>query len=335
MIALSIDTPGPKRDFTPVRLSLPGYIGAKGHEKEIDLHGFDAEAIDESTLRFFVINHRPPINSTSGKPLDAHAHGLNSTVEVFHLTRGTNDLKWEKTFSYPDVIKTPNRVAATGEGGFVATNDHLSKGNSSAPSLYWPFLTQGNETVHWSRQLELVTGGGSLAFCSSSSCHLATGNTIKHPNGLTRSHHDGLYYVPSSTDGYIRAYRLDPPSASPRKLRLVQEIFVGMPMDNLAVDANGAIWAAAFPKVFELLAGFDTPRESKPPSAVFRIERRKLQQKEGEEEQFDYHVEKVLEDRDGDLIAGTTTVVHDAKTGRLFMGGVFSPFITVCDRTKV
>lgn len=158
---------------------------------------------------------------------------------------------------------------------------------------------------------------------------------MKNPNGLARSHHDGLYYVPSSADGYVRAYRLDPPSEAVRKLHLVKEIFVGMPMDNLVVDANGAIWAAGFPKAFELLAGFDAPRKSKVPATVFRIERRKLQQKEGEEEQFDYHVEKVLEDRDGDFISGTTTVVHDAKTGRLFLGGVFTPYITVCDRTKV
>ncbi len=29
--------------------------------------------------------------------------------------------------------------------------------------------------------------------------------------------------------------------------------------------------------------------------------------------------EKVLEDRDGEVLPGTTTAIHDAKTGRLFL----------------
>jgi hypothetical protein len=40
----------------------------------------------------------------------------------------------------------------------------------------------------------------------------------------------------------------------------------------------------------------------------------------------DYRVEKMLEDREGTTIGGATTVRHDSKTGRLFVGGEFIVF---------
>lgn len=45
-------------------------------------------------------------------------------------------------------------------------------------------------------------------------------------------------------------------------------------------------------------------------------------------------VKKVLEDWEGEVLPGATAVVHDAKTGRVFLSGVVSPFVTVCEPVK-
>ena len=48
---------------------------------------------------------------------------------------------------------------------------------------------------------------------------------------------------------------------------------------------------------------------------------------------LDYVVEKVMED-DGSVLPGSTIAVHDVETGRYFLGGAMSPFITICESKK-
>jgi len=47
-------------------------------------------------------------------------------------------------------------------------------------------------------------------------------------------------------------------------------IELGMPLDNLSVDANGDIFAAAFPAVFPLIKSLDEPFTTDVPSTVQR-----------------------------------------------------------------
>ena len=62
-----------------------------------------------------------------------------------------------------------------------------------------------------------------------------------------------------------------------------------------------------------MLAMFERPFGPTGPSAVSRL--RKI----GNE----YVVEKVIEDEAGEKLPGTTTAIHDAKTGRLFLSSKF------------
>lgn len=50
-----------------------------------------------------------------------------------------------------------------------------------------------------------------------------------------------------------------------------------------------------------------------------------------------YRVEKVLEDSEAKVLNGITTVRHDVRTGRLFMGGESCGFLhkTITDRGQV
>ena len=126
LMVLDIDNPGDDGLYHPRDLKLSGYTGALS-DKEIDLHGFSVEIIDEKTLRFYMVNHRPPLNGSLA--LDAHTVGANSTVEIFDVARGKDatEMKLVRTV-YDENIFTPNRVAATGDGGFVVSNDRSGKG---------------------------------------------------------------------------------------------------------------------------------------------------------------------------------------------------------------
>lgn len=90
-------------------------------------------------------------------------------------------------------------------------------------------------------------------------------------------------------------------------------------MDNLSLDQHtGDIYAAAFPKVSEVMKGFDAPIGFAAPSTAIRV--RKL------DGQLKWEWEKTIEDGDGAVMPVSTTVIRDGKTGRLFMSGEFVLF---------
>jgi arylesterase/paraoxonase len=102
-----------------------------------------------------------------------------------------------------------------------------------------------------------------------------------------------------------------------------------MPMDNLVVDKKGDAYVAAFPDVLRLVEALDgkVPGERRwvdVGSTVFRV-------KVDEDEEEGFKVEKVLEDVEGVVLPGSTVAVHDVESGMLWMGGVASPFVTVCE----
>ena len=283
---LDIDAPGADGLFNLRQLKPVGYSGVAG-DGSLRLHGFDAEAVDDNTLRFFLINHRTLADDT-GERVDATKVGANSTLEVFEVKRGSNEMTHVKTVSSP-AIHTPNKVAATGDGGFVVTNDHSGK-------------------LGFRRQLDLVLGGGSLTYCDAASkCMIGKLNGFAFPNGIVRGH-DGLFYVPSSYVTHMPVLRLHANNGS---LTEVATVELGLPVDNGAVDRNGDIYVAGFPKALKMLQSANDPWNANPPSTVVRVS------KEGGQ----YKVEKVLEDGEGKVVAGATVARHDATTGRIFLGG--------------
>ena len=118
---------------------------------------------------------------------------------------------------------------------------------------------------------------------------------------------DGLFYVPSAVTGEISVLKLE----SNRTLSELHRIKdVPMPIDNLFVDTTGRIFAAGSPKVMSLIESMDNFTVN-PPSTIWGIE------KLGNE----YKTTKVLEDSEAKVLPGSTVALHDAKTGRLFLGG--------------
>lgn len=101
-----------------------GYVGAAG-DQSLDFVGFDAEAIGPSTLHFYMINQRPPVDAELNY-IDPSKIGANSTIDIFEYEKGKSVMRHLRTVWSPAVY-SPNRVAILGNGAFVLTNDHSAK----------------------------------------------------------------------------------------------------------------------------------------------------------------------------------------------------------------
>lgn len=157
---------------------------------------------------------------------------------------------------------------------------------------------------------------GDVTFCpgepsESSPCRIVS-EGYGYPNGLMLSSVDGLLYVPEAAQGGITALR---PTTN-NSLETVYQIELPYAIDNLSEDQEGTIWAAIIPKGIEILKQSKDPRNYFPSSSVFKLTRNTAGK---------LVAEKVLEDKDGKVLPGTTAVVHDTKTGRLFLGGTYKP----------
>jgi len=95
-----------------------------------------------------------------------------------------------------------------------------------------------------------------------------------------------------------------------------------MPLDNISPDANGDMYVAGFPDLYQSSKGFDDPYNGISPVTIWRIRKTVDVGKTGVRS-VDYRVEKVIEDKDAKVLSGSTTVRHDVKTGRLFVSGKF------------
>ncbi|KAL2068057.1 hypothetical protein VTL71DRAFT_16155 [Oculimacula yallundae] len=296
-------------------LSTENFSGING-DGTLNLHGFDVRADTHTNiLRILLINHRPPFDPVTGAPLDASKVGANSTIEQFQTKAGTGTMRHVRTY-VSDIIQTPNRVAWMSEDTFVLTNYLSAK-------------------VGPRSKLDPVLGGGSVAYCHRNRCKNASpGLKMAMPNGLVRGE-DGLVYVPSTIDGSVTVFTL----TAEHNLQQINKIETGLPLDNLSIDKNGDIIAAAIPQAYKWIRTSKAPFDEVSPSTVLKIRRnnRKGGQTKGRKSlsshDLEYEVEKVMED-DGNILPGSTVAVHDAETGRYFMGGAMSPYITICETKK-
>jgi hypothetical protein len=130
LMALNIDSPGQDGLYGAHSIETANYEGATG-DGTLDLVGFDAEIVNPTTLRFWLINQRPPVDENR-KHLDATKIGANGTIDVFELKRGEQTMVHVKTVA-DKAIYSPNGIALMGDDSFVTSNDHSGKGKSIAP----------------------------------------------------------------------------------------------------------------------------------------------------------------------------------------------------------
>lgn len=152
-----------------------------------------------------------------------------------------------------------------------------------------------------------MLGKGDVTFCSYDNRCKIVSSGHSYPNGLLL-HSDGRLYVPSSAAGGVQVYQPQQEGS----LDKIGSVDASYALDNLSEDRNGDIFAAAFPQGAKNQAYVESPFGPVPPATVLRI-------RKSQDSQAGYEWEKVLEDRDGEVLPAAT--VHDASTRRLFLGG--------------
>ncbi|KAG4034208.1 hypothetical protein MFRU_003g01810 [Monilinia fructicola] len=301
-------------------MTTDNFSGNNG-DGTFNLHGFDIRLDPKSdTLSLLLINHRPPINPVTGVSLDAVGLGANSTIELFQSHVGSDSMRHVRTYTDP-AIQTPNQVAWVNDNAFVFTNDHSAK-------------------VGFRRHLDIILGGGSVGYCDSHKnlCNIAHSNGFTGPNGLVTGR-DGLIYVPNTLLHEIHVFSL----TEENTLLKLDTLQAPYPIDNMSVDENGDIVAASFPQAYKWAQSLDD-QSIKVPAAVVRIRRKgndfdRLNRGQAKEKkglgksEKGYFVETVVED-DGGILSAVTTVVHDARKGKFYLGGITAPFIMTCEMKK-
>ena len=205
--------------------------------------------------------------------------------------------------------------------------------------------------------MDILIGGGNIAFCAANGeCSKAFDGTedtevastassneqaegilgklkdylprlkMKFPNGLARGK-DELIYVPSTSDGQVRVFSIN----QDKTLKQIDTIHTGMPLDNISPDAKGDLYVPGFPKVLQTFNVVKNPYEAQSPVTIWRIRKLAEDTKSGAggESASNYKVEKVIEDRDSEVLSFATTVRHDVKTGRLFIGSKLTSLIII------
>lgn len=142
-----------------------------------------------------------------------------------------------------------------------------------------------------------------------------------------------MIYTPSALTGEVKVFSLD----EQRNLVDVGSFKVPIPVDNLSVDKQGHLLAAGFPQIYKLLEASKDPYHISSPSGVYSLQ---LPERYGlaasarsEWHDGDVLVTKVMEDT-GAVLSGFSIAVHDVETGRFFLGGPLTPFITICETNR-
>nr|POF12987.1 serum paraoxonase/arylesterase 1 [Quercus suber] len=311
IVAMDIDTPNGDSFEYQVLTPSKDFAGTHGDGK---VHLLGITGIDgPGQVDLFFDNIKPSVDTQTGQLLDNKALGPNATIEHFTVStsEGTSEMKYVKTFSHP-LIATPNNMAMMDRNSFYFTNDH-GTAKTGLASIASPLLYTGDVSYcHFDPTTQ-----------SQPACKKVAGG-LSFPNGPVRDH-DGLLYVPSALAGGIRVYSID---SHDHSLTPVGTVDLPYGMDNLAADAAGTVWAPVFPKQGEALKAFADPLGAKTPvSAAFKI----VKTIDAATQKTTWQAVKVIEDKAGEILPGSTCVIHDVRTGRLFFSSVYSPFISVCE----
>jgi len=283
-----------KRKVT--RLTLTGFV----ESRKFSSHGLDvvSSSTNPGELWVYAINHRKPL-----KGWDATKVGADSVVEIFKGGLGSNTLQWVKTVNSQH-LHTPNEIVGDSDGqGFYWTNDHGSS-NGLMRSLEQPLRMKSTSVgyCHITKGCKIVVSG------------------LRGSNGLA-SNGNGTYYV-GSILGEIQSFERQKDNS----LTEVDYIKLDRGIDNLSLDADGALYAGGFPKMFDTLKHFESA-DHKAASSALRITKNT-----GHDSFFGekYKVDTVFED-DGSLMPPLMSVAVDAQRNRMFLHGLTCPHLLICD----
>ncbi|KAF9449175.1 serum paraoxonase/arylesterase [Macrolepiota fuliginosa MF-IS2] len=292
------NTEGASKDYIAIyepetskitKLKFTGHKNSQGFSS----HGMDVvpSASNPSESFVYIVNHRPPIG------VDPVTTGADSVLEIFKHTSGSDELTHIKTFESPLII-TPNDVVGSDDG----------------QSLY--FTNDNGRKIGFARPLDSFRKATSVVYCHvKEGCKYAI-KDMNGNNGIVRAS-NGTLYVAGCVYGGLTVLE----EQSDNTLVITDHIKTDRGMDNLSIDSEGHVWAAAFPKIIKLMTEtFVDPNVLVPSSAL----RFSINTGPGAFYGEKYKVEKLFED-DGQFASGSTTVAYDAQRKTIFLHGEFIP----------
>ncbi|KAJ5433037.1 uncharacterized protein N7458_012193 [Penicillium daleae] len=295
---LELDPAGRENEYRIQRLDIPDNL-----QKELNLHGFDARRVG-NRLRFWLTNHTPVLDSTTGKALDVPTE---SSIEVFDLDPKSGKLVHVKCIS-SEALDSPNNLAVDQDGkGFLVINGGRTK---LGPFRGGPFQF----------------GSSSISYCRTDTglCRTVASQGFDLANSIAMGH-DGLAYISMSSTGTLAVYKM-----AENELTQIDALSLGSALDHLSVDAQGNILITAFTDPVELQEASTNPRASVTAGTVLMVQKKNGRSKKSDEEQ--YILQPMLEDEAAKLMSTTSTAVHDVQSDRIFLAGVFSPGISICEK---
>ncbi|KZV91865.1 calcium-dependent phosphotriesterase [Exidia glandulosa HHB12029] len=270
--------------------------------RSASLHGLDVvpSAANPKELFLYVINHRIPAT------IDEFVkNGTDDVIEVFKTRAGSATLEHLHTFSDPSTMIGANGISGSPDG------KSLYFTNSEGKKMSWRDTLQ--------RTLEMFRASTSVVYCHVDKGCSFVASGLHGVNGIVRAPSNNTLYVASSTHALILVHEVSEDGT----IVPTETIPMGLPVDNLAMDKDGVIWAAAFPKAITLATCMqDYTFQCRVPATALSVSKGKAP--------APYTVERVFEDN-GTITSGVTAVVHDAERKRLYMSGAMQQWLTVCN----
>jgi hypothetical protein len=300
---LDIDHPGADGLFGVRALT----VAESFPDAELQLHNVEARRLDSGTLRFWLVNHRVPVNETTGELLPVgNAVGSNDTIEIFDLDEPAGRLDHVRTIASPALVSVNNIAAGPDGRSLFFTNDHTNRAGLR-------------------RDVEALGGGGNVGHCDAETglCLIVRTGIFNFPNGIARGK-DGLYYVANTVRGLITVFKHEG-----KRFFDIDQVYPQISLDNISVDADGNLIVAAFPYGLQSIRAIRNPFGPQAPATVLKIEKIESEEEGGRPE---YKVSKMIEDRDVKFLPTATVAVHDVQTERLFISGVTAQHIAVCQK---
>ncbi|KAH9959634.1 hypothetical protein BC827DRAFT_1268692 [Russula dissimulans] len=310
-----------QRQRQPRRIALEGYPATQDfHPLGIDVY---PARPDSPHSNLFVVNHAR----------------YNSTIEQFVISWHEPDrARWVRTIDGPDLV-APNALALTSPTSFYLTHDH--RFTRRLPSVLGKTLPIPS------------SDSGSDLDSDSDSDTTTTTLTITHdkvasnlpfPNGVAISPDGSQVAIASTTLCEILFYARDPATQA---LSLLARVPTPFAPDNLMFDTQGSLIVAGHPHFQSLVAVAANRTGALAPSWVVSITptspgpgvetatggdwdvgvpvpaSRKVPQVPG------YEL-RTLYQSDGSEFSSSSTALRDAKTGVLYVVGLYADGLMVC-----
>ena len=234
---------------------------------------------DGGVRRLFVAN----------RPAERHS------IEIFLVEPG-GALRHERTLHSP-LLVNPNDVAAIGEARALVTLDKVASAGSFAEVVEGALQSPSGRVLLIDNEGARIVADGLLM-----------------ANGIGVSPDGGTVYVGETVGGAISVFDRD---AATDSLKRRSRIALGSGVDNLTVDAEGRVFAAAHPKLLSLAMGYQRSEQASSPSQVFEVD-------------GNSGVATEIFSSSGAEIKGSSVAVVDAGSGRMLIGSAFGPHILSC-----